>query len=255
MAELNIKIVNIYSPKDFTLSYKKGNVFGSYTSYPNPDDVNGVFTGGISGITITGITFDYFDQYWFKIQEYNTGRTDNPYIIENINTHSLEYFTSNCPPEPTPTATPISTPVVTPTQTATPGGSPVPTPPVTESPTPQPTLTATPGASPNPTPLETVTPTPTMTPTTTPSAEPPSYTYYVFYRMCLQTNCYMSVDTYNYYVGLYGPGYFQTGNRYYGAIENDKDYLYEFTGQTIILYTLTPECQLNGVSATTDTCD
>lgn len=153
MGFLKINLTNIVSPNDFIVSYKKGESVGNlntgFTRYP---DNSTIYTGLTSTIIVSGITLNYGDQYWFKIEEYNTGRTDNPFVIENIHIHNEEYFTYYCPePVPTPTPTPTSGPVPTPTATPT----------LTPTLTSTPTLTATNGTIPDPTPTPTVTSTPT----------------------------------------------------------------------------------------------
>ena len=160
MGFLKINLTNLVSPNDFIVSYKSGESIGNlntgFTRYPNDERV---FDGGTTEIIVSGITLIYGEQYWFKIEEYNTGRTDNPFIIENINTHNEEYFTYFCPaPIPTPT----------PTLTSTPASTPTPTPTLTPTLTSTPTLTATDGTLPTPTATPTLTPTLTSTPTATP---------------------------------------------------------------------------------------
>lgn len=100
-----------------------------------------------------------------------------------------------------------------------------------------------PGVTPTPT------PTITATPTVTPSSPPTGYLYYKFSK-CDGSYCYMSESTFN----SYAPTFFQTGFRYYGAIEGDPNYLYVYTGQVEILYTLSPSCLLTGVTSTNDVC-
>ena len=174
MGQLKIILSGITSPNDFTLWYKTGSKVGNlYTGFRQ---YNGVYSGGTTTIEITELD-NYGEQYWFKIEEYNTGRTNNPFIIENITPHQFEYFDYYCPdpivtptptvtltstPNPTQTSTPALTPTSTPnpTQTSTPGITPTQTPTVT--------LTSTPGITPTQTPTITLTQTPTTTPTTTP---------------------------------------------------------------------------------------
>lgn len=166
MGFLKINLSNIDSPNDFIVSYKSGESVGNlntgFVRYPNDERV---FSGGTTEIIVSGITLNYGEQYWFKIEEYNTGRTDNPFIIENINMNYEEYFTYYCPP-PIPTPTPTRTP--TPTPTTGPAPTQTSTPTLTPTLTSTPTLTPTQGTTPEPT--STPTPTPTPTPTLTPTA-------------------------------------------------------------------------------------
>ena len=72
---------------------------------------------------------------------------------------------------------------------------------------------------------------------------------YVKFLRCAGGYCYMDMPTFN----SYGVGYFQLGDRFYGAIEGDYNYLYQYIGQTVYL-TSTPSCVLVGVTRTTNTC-
>lgn len=237
---IDIRLINIVSPNEFTLSYKSGvtigNLYNGFTRYP---DTGTTYSGGTTGITISGVNFDYSQQYWIKIEDITNGS----FIIENINTYSEDYFsglTLNCV-TPTPTPTPI-TPTPTPTITMTN------------------TLTPTPTITPTITPTVTVTPTrtPAFTPSITPSptSAPGETTYQEFLNICTNEYCYMTMEQFDLIEGLYnnptGGTYFQIGSKYYGDTLDDHTKIYEYIG-TYILYD-TPSCIMTSATLTTDTC-
>jgi len=93
---LVIRIYDIVSPNDFTVSIKKGDTAYPLDSgyYPCGDDV---YSGGTEMITISGYTIPpgsketllLFDtQYWVKIVDTVTDR----YIIENIKINNQAAF-------------------------------------------------------------------------------------------------------------------------------------------------------------------
>ncbi len=152
---IQIRLHNISSTNDFIVSYKSGTTLGSTTSGFTLYDR---FDGGITGVTISGVTLNTDTKYWIKLTDTETDR----YIIQNIFIHDDCYF--NCFIKPTPTPTPTSTP--TPTTSVTPTPTPSPTSSIT--PTPSPTSSITPTPTPSPTSSITPTPTPTLSPTPTP---------------------------------------------------------------------------------------
>ncbi|MBN2661597.1 MAG: hypothetical protein JXR54_10050 [Tannerellaceae bacterium] len=93
----------------------------------------------------------------------------------------------------------------------------------------------------------TVAPTTTSTTTTTVL---PIQKYYLMYR-CDGETCHLpeSVKVAYEYVN----GIIQTGDRFYGAIEGNPDYLYTYTGQGYTA-SVPPTCIVNGISKTSDTC-
>jgi len=98
---LVIRIYDIASPNDFTVSIKKGD-----TAYPLDSGYYpcGSYSGGTDLITISGYTIPpgtkytilQFDtQYWLKLVDTDTNR----YIIENIKiNHQAAYADCNCTP-------------------------------------------------------------------------------------------------------------------------------------------------------------
>lgn len=99
---LVIRIYDIASPNDFTVSIKKGDTAYPLDSgyYPCGDTV---YSGGTEMITISGYTIPpgskytaiLFDsQYWIKITDTVTDR----YIIENIKTDNQSAFGCGCTP-------------------------------------------------------------------------------------------------------------------------------------------------------------
>ena len=90
----------------------------------------------------------------------------------------------------------------------------------------------------------------TIPATTTTTTRLPIQKYYVMYR-CNGSMCYLPESVkvaYEYVNGL-----IQAGDRFYGAIEGNPDYLYTYTGMGYTSST-TPPCVVNGISRTTDTC-
>jgi len=232
---IDIRLINIVSPNEFALSYKSGVTIGDlYNGFIRYPDTGTTYSGGTTGITISGVNFDYGQQYWIKIED----KTNGSFIIENINVFNAGFFVSpniNCV-SPTPSGTPI-TPTPTPTITLTPTN--------TSTPliTPSNTMTQTP----------TITITPSITPTITPSNTPaPSqFLFKQFENICAGGFCYMPISVYNYYVGLYGASFFQVNDKFYDSFNHAN--IYKFIGD-YILYNNNPSCVLNYVTKTTDPC-
>jgi hypothetical protein len=132
---LNVRLHSIVTTNEFSVYYKSGDTLGNPNSgftYYNS------YTGGTTGLVISGVTLSLNTKYWIKIVDEVTKK----YIIENIYTHeSCFYDCFDTTPTPTPTKT-----SVTPTPTKTSG--------LTNTPTPTPTKT-----------IGGTTPTPTQTPT------------------------------------------------------------------------------------------
>lgn len=75
--------------------------------------------------------------------------------------------------------------------------------------------------------------------------------FYYKLSKCDGSFCYMEQSVKDIYEGILGT--FNTGDRFYGAIEGNPDYLYTWTGLTEILES-TPTCLITGVSRTTNEC-
>jgi len=115
---LYIRLHNIISPNNFSLYYKSGESVGNPNSgftYYNS------YTGGTTGLVISGATFSFNTKYWIKIVDDVTKK----YIIENIYTHESCFY--DCF-DVTQTPTPTQTPTIPSTQTQTPTQTPTPTP-------------------------------------------------------------------------------------------------------------------------------
>lgn len=96
MASLKIYIKNISSPNNFVLSYKKGNNVGNVNSGFTPYGVlptGTTYPEGTTEIIVSGLTLEYGEQYWIKIEDLVNGS----FIVENIYIHDNNYFTSICP--------------------------------------------------------------------------------------------------------------------------------------------------------------
>ena len=61
----------------------------------------------------------------------------------------------------------------------------------------------------------------------------------------------MTQYTKNTYEGYLGT--FQTGDKFYGAISGNKDYLYTWLNDSVNL-SIIPSCIITGLSRTTDAC-
>jgi len=85
--------------------------------------------------------------------------------------------------------------------------------------------------------------------TTTTTASVPT----LYYRLpnCYGVYCYMTQYTKNTYEGYLGT--FQTGDKFYGAISGNKDYLYTWLNDSVNL-SIIPSCIITGLSRTTDAC-
>jgi len=96
---LVIRIHDIASPNDFTVSIKKGD-----TAYPLDSGyyLCGSYAGGTDLVNISGYTagstyttLEFDTQYWIKLIDTDTNR----YIIENIKTNNEVAFAEcNCTP-------------------------------------------------------------------------------------------------------------------------------------------------------------
>jgi hypothetical protein len=115
---LYIRLHNIISPNNFSLYYKSGESVGNPNSgftYYN------TYTGGTTGLVISGVTLSLNTKYWIKIVDDVTKK----YIIENIYTHESCYYDCfDATQTPTPTKTPTQTPTIPTTQTQTPTPTP-----------------------------------------------------------------------------------------------------------------------------------
>jgi len=94
-------------------------------------------------------------------------------------------------------------------------------------------------------------PLPTTSTTTTTEA-PQEILYWKFYGMCTDNWCYMTQDVKDTLEESLCP--FGVGDRFYGEIEGNPEYLYIFTN-TLIYSTTVPDCILTAVSRTTDDCN
>lgn len=74
--------------------------------------------------------------------------------------------------------------------------------------------------------------------------------YFQMYR-CNGETCYLPKSVKDAYEFIHGA--IQTGDRFYGAIEGNPDYLYTYTGVSYVS-AITPDCVVNGITKTTDTC-
>lgn len=203
---IHIRLVNLVTTNNFTLSYKTGETLGDvdsgFTTY------GGTYAAGTTEVIVSGITINTNTQYWFKIRDVVT----DDYTIQNIKTHNLYYFgiSPTATPTPTPTMsstpTPTPTPTLSPTPTSTPtptaSSTPIPTATPTETSTPVPT--ATPTTVPTSTPTPTVSPTPTKTPTPTPTQTPGTFNITIQAKEDINTGE-SPVNAYISYVSAIGP--------------------------------------------------
>jgi len=197
---LKVRLANIISPNDFTISYKTGRTPGDitvgFTSYGS------VYSGGTTEVIISGVTINYETQYWFKLTDIVT----DGYCITNLYTHVDDYFPcilvsltptpslSELSPSATPSVTPsqseispLVTPTVTPSQSEiSPLITPSVTPTITATPSITPTVTETPliTSTPSITPTITETPSITATPSITPTVTPSYEVYYNIVQCC-----------------------------------------------------------------------
>jgi hypothetical protein len=115
---LYIRLHNIIAPNNFSLYYKSGESVGNPNSgftYYNS------YTGGTTGLVISGVTLSLNTKYWIKIVDDVTKK----YIIENIYTHESCYYDCfDTTPTPTQTKTPTQTPTIQGTQPQTPTPTP-----------------------------------------------------------------------------------------------------------------------------------
>ena len=88
------------------------------------------------------------------------------------------------------------------------------------------------------------------TPTTTTTTTVVGTTYYKMIK-CDGSTCYMPKEVKDNYEAVHGS--ISTGSKFYGAIFGDSNYLYLYTGQTVVLAT-PPSCYITGITATTDSC-
>lgn len=118
-----VRLYNINSPNNFTVSIKEGN--SAYPLLSTTDYFDyGAYDGGTTEIDITDYNFNMNQQYWIRIIDNVVNSIDNKrgYIVENIyidsksinnvsgNTIFVYIPASGASPSPTPTPTPSITP-------------------------------------------------------------------------------------------------------------------------------------------------